>query len=86
MNTKQELAAYLILLCGIICIGLIPIDSKHSEKINYCHVDSIAKVNSGLIFIPEYTNKCWTDCGYIFFTKKEYSIGDSIQIKTIIIE
>jgi hypothetical protein len=85
MNNKLEILAYIILLVGVVGFALIPIDSKHAEKITYCRIDSVVTTPKDE-FIPEIVNKCWTDCGYVFSSKKNYHIGDSIQVKTIIIE
>lgn len=60
-------------------------DGKNSTKVSYCHIDSSATIPKYEI-MPETTNKYWTDCGQVFFSKNEYKNGDSIQVKTIIIE
>ena len=65
------------------CVGLLWMLNKehkerYKEKLTYCHIDSVSIMTNN--------NKCWTDCGQPFFTKKGYRKGDSIQIKTIIIE
>ena len=75
---------YWLLLLGVIVLAFMPMGSKNAEKVKYCHIDSTA-VELKEVYSPEVMNKYWTDCDIVFSSKKEYHIGDSIQIKTIIV-
>ena len=80
-----EKVAYGLMFIGLLTIALIPIDTKKNEKIKYCHINSTFVLPS-TEFIPEMVHKYKTDCGIVFSSKKEYRLGDSIKVKTIIVE
>lgn len=75
---------YWLLLIGIIMLAFMPMGSKKVEKVKYCHIDS-TYTELKEVYSPELMNEYWTDCDITFSSKKEYKIGDSIQIKTIIV-
>lgn len=74
------------LILFFVAIMIIALKPSHSnnEKIKYCHIVAIATIQKES-YSPELINEYWTDCNMSFSSKKEYNIGDSIPIKTIII-
>lgn len=78
----KESTAYIILLIGIIVIALIPIH-PYPEKITKCRIDSVV-IKRKYEEIPEIIRECWTSCGIM--GEGDYNVGDSIQIKTIILK
>jgi len=82
---RLDFLGYGILLAGVITIGLIPIHSNNIEKIKYCEIDSIYSQYK-YEFTPKTITKYHTKCDIIFNSTHKYHIGDSIEVKTIIIE
>lgn len=61
-----------------------PNNPKNLEKTKYCQIDSIYTYPK-YDFTPELITTYHTQCGIKFSSYKSYKIGDSIQVKTIII-
>lgn len=80
----------LYILWGVCIMSLeiiiILTPNKHNvEKISYCHIDSISQ-EPKYEFIPELVTRYHTDCNITISSNKNYKLGDSIQIKTIIVQ
>ena len=77
------------LLIGFLMTWLIyplnKMDDKNLTNVLYCSVDSLSTIKKYDV-TPETTNKYWTNCGQVFFSKKEYKKGDTVQFKIIVIE
>ena len=82
----KEHSKYFIIWIGAMLLITCSMHKRktNTEVISYCKIDSIVSVSKNTL-TPEKINKCWTDCGETFVTNKDYKIGDSIQIKTIIV-
>lgn len=84
----KEKIGYFVIIISVFTLACFMITSPISnrlEKISYCKIDSIYTIPKYEI-MPELVTKYHTQCGYTFSSNKNYHIGDSIQIKTIIIE
>lgn len=68
-----------------IILSIIPDDSDNIKTIKYCKIDSVYTPTRNEI-VPDITLKYHTECDITFTSKKQYSIGDSIEVKTIIIQ
>lgn len=55
------------------------------EKTSYCKIDSIYSVFKN-DFTSEVITKYHTNCEFIFSSYNTYIVGDSIEVKTIIIQ
>jgi hypothetical protein len=80
-----EYFSYGLLLVFIIIFIALPIPKYPLEKVTYCHIDSVS-ANDKAEFTSEIKNKYWTDCGYVFTSKKTFLKGNSIKVRTIIVE
>ena len=74
----------LIFILGLLTKIFLP-SHPIIEKIKYCKIDSFNVIYKNE-FSPELLTKYYTECNIIFSSNKEYYIGDSIEVKTIIIE
>lgn len=84
MNDKIP---YYILLAGITIIAILILnleDKNKIEQIKYCRIDLVSETTKD--FVPEKLIKYHTDCGFIFSSNKKHSLGDSVEVKTIIVE
>ena len=77
------------LLMGLLITELFfsvnKMDDKKITNVIHCRIDSLATIKKYDV-MPETTNKYWTDCGQVFFSKKEHKKGDTVQFKMIVIE
>ena len=80
-----------VIVIGICCFIIVLIwkveEPSHPtiEKVKYCKIDSISTSPKNE-FSPEILTKYHTECDITFSSNKEYHIGDSIKVKTIIIQ
>ena len=84
MNDKIP---YYILLAGVtlIAVLILNVETNHKlERIKYCRIDSVSEITKD--FVPEKLIKYHTNCDLIFSSTKYHQLGDSIEVKTIIIE
>lgn len=82
---KLELFAYGLLLVLVGFIAFLPVQQNNIEKSSYCMIDSAYVLPTNEFTSTELT-KYHTKCGFVFSSNRKYYIGDSVQIKTIIIE
>ncbi len=78
-NEKNNVVMFFIVLVFLM-VGLfyiLPLD-KNTETTRYCKIDWVYKTSP--------SNKYHTKCGQLFYSKKDYVLGDSIKIKTIILD
>jgi len=85
MKLPFEVVAYGILLIFLGFIAFMPIKSNDLVKSKFCKIDSIY-TQPKYEFLPEQTTKYRTECGLTFTSNKEYNLGDSIEVKTIIVQ
>jgi hypothetical protein len=85
MKFNLETVCYGLLM---VCFGFfifLPVRSNDLVKSKFCRIDSIY-MKPKYEFSPELLTKYHTACGLTFTSNKEYSIGDSIEVKTIILQ
>ena len=85
MKFNLETVCYGLLIVGFGFIVFMPIKSNNLTKSKFCRIDSIY-TKLKYEFSPEQSTKYHTACGITFTSNKEYNIGDSIEVKTIIVE
>ncbi len=85
MKVNYKIIAYGILLIFIGTVMFMPIKHNDLVKSSFCKIDSIY-TKPKYEFIPEQITKYHTACDIIFTSNKEYHLGDSIEIKTIIVQ
>lgn len=81
MANKIPIVVLLIVFISLFSLLLIKAsnDSNPIGKLK-CRVDSVEAFhpNSNL---PDLEYKNYTNCGYIFYTKNEHKVGDTLYIK-----
>jgi hypothetical protein len=82
---RFEILGYCLLLIFACVICFLPVGSDNIEKIKYCKIDSIYTLPK-YEFTSEKITKYHTECDVIFSSKHIYIVGDSIEVKTIIIQ
>ncbi len=87
INTKETTGVMILfaIIIGLFAFIILSSNNHNIEKITYCHIDSISQT-SKYEFMPELLTRYHTDCNITISSVKVYKLGDSIQIKTIIIQ
>ena len=76
---------FLVIPTIIFIIMCLPNKTNNIEKVSYCRIDSVYTLSSNE-FLPKSNTRYHTNCGFVFSSNKNYHIGDSVKIKTIIVQ